>query len=246
MAWQHPTVTLEVGTLDANVRRVLDGDEGLSSEVIDCIHEAVKAAAAVKKHAQQLIGLFIERMKDTGEVKDSDRTLMDHLCARIKPKGQDDEDEDEDEDNCTDSGKGSVQERFLLSFLTYLYSGNYPRATGVGKVVNNFINRLQDLGLHTPRPRSAINVSMPFTPSVLVRSTATQLSTELKKMYRNGSHDLYDKVRWNIIDCYLGVLAKEKLPTNVKDLFINSFKSKRTRANCQETLPFRFRREYRR
>lgn len=143
MAWQHPTVTLEVGTLDANVRRVLGSDEGLSSKVIDCIQEAFQAATAVKRHAQRLIGLFIEKMRDTNEVKDSDRTLMDHLCARIKPKEQDDD--NEDEDNCTDRGRRSVQDHFLHS-----------KATGVGKVVINFISRLQDLGLHSPRPRSAI------------------------------------------------------------------------------------------
>ncbi|KAF9987640.1 hypothetical protein BGZ65_002729 [Modicella reniformis] len=41
-------------------------------------------------------------------------------------------------------------------------NGNYLKATGVGKVENDFIDRLAGLKLHSPRARSAINVVMPF------------------------------------------------------------------------------------
>ncbi|KAF9985306.1 hypothetical protein BGZ65_011250 [Modicella reniformis] len=50
MSWQHPTVTLEVGTLAANVKRVLSSEAGLSSEVVECLQEASQAAA-VKRNA---------------------------------------------------------------------------------------------------------------------------------------------------------------------------------------------------
>ncbi|KAF9343289.1 hypothetical protein BGX34_006961, partial [Mortierella sp. NVP85] len=127
---------------------------------------------------------------------------MDHLCERIKPKAKDGGDsvakgdEKQEVDDTDLGGKGDLQHQFLQSLLVHLYSGNYPKKTGVGKVVNGFIDRLVDLGLYSPtRARSAINVVMPFTPSMLVRSSASQLATELKKMYKTGSHDMHEKLQ---------------------------------------------------
>ncbi|KAF8927898.1 hypothetical protein BGZ58_010053 [Dissophora ornata] len=37
--------------------------------------------------------------------------------------------------------------QFPESFLRYLYSGNCPRVKGIGKDVNTFIKRLEELGL---------------------------------------------------------------------------------------------------
>lgn len=201
LSWQHPTVSLDVGTLEANVKRVLpSGDDDLWSEVTKCIQEATRAAIEVKRKAQRLIGMFIEKVTGSNKPNTNDREFMDYLCERIKPKAQGDsvsvvEDDEEQEVDDTDlEGKGDLQIQFLQSFLVHLYSGNYPKKTGVGQVVNNFISRLADLGLYSPRARSDINVSMPFTPGMLVRSTATKLAAELKRMYRNGSHDIHDKV----------------------------------------------------
>ncbi|KAK3821500.1 MAG: hypothetical protein J3Q66DRAFT_152665 [Benniella sp.] len=201
MSWEHPTITLDVGTLKANIQRVLPSGEGLWSEVDKCIQEAIQAATDVKRRAQNLIGMFIEKVSDPNKSKEIDRKLMDHLCERVKPKVQDsnvsvaEDGEKQKVENTDLGGKGDLQYEFLQSFLCHLYSGNYPKNTGVGKIVNDFIERLVELGLYSPRARSAINVTMPFTPSLLVRSSATQLAVELKNMYRKGCHEMHDKLQ---------------------------------------------------
>ncbi|KAK5828979.1 hypothetical protein F5H01DRAFT_12584 [Linnemannia elongata] len=226
LGWHHPTVSLEVGTLEANTRRVSSLSPELQGEVAKCLKEGSQLAVDIKRKAQRLIGRFLEtlrtriedavveaRRKKNGEallesdrlkarreaVSDDERVVLDFLCERIKPKvdkdngldgGQKDagqSDLDEETDKCV---------KFLETFLTYLYSENLPnKNSAMGKAVNKFVGILADLELFdASRNRGEINVSMSFTPSMLVRSTASQLSVELKKHYRNGTHLLYDKV----------------------------------------------------
>ncbi|KAG0040709.1 hypothetical protein BGZ89_007731, partial [Linnemannia elongata] len=161
------------------------------------IEDAV-AEARRKKNGEAL--LESDRLKVRREaVSDDERVVLDYLCERVKPKvdgtngldgGQKDagqSDLDEETDKCV---------KFLETFLTYLYSENLPNKNStIGKAVDKFIGILVDLELFdASRNRGEINVSMSFTPSMLVRSTAGQLSVELKKHYRNGTHLLYDKV----------------------------------------------------
>ncbi|KAF9341751.1 hypothetical protein BGX26_008608, partial [Mortierella sp. AD094] len=114
----------------------------------------------------------------------------------IKDLDDDDDDEEEDESDLVDrpkGGKDSEQSSFLSSFLTSIYSGNRPTNTGIGSAVNDFIDRLIHLKVYTPPPPSSDGCKhkTTFTSSELVQSVSTRLRVELKKMYKNGSCDLY-------------------------------------------------------
>ncbi|KAF9909410.1 hypothetical protein EC991_008549, partial [Linnemannia zychae] len=59
----HPTSSLEVGTLDANTKRVFSDDPDIQKEVVTCIKEATRDAVDVKREAQRLIGQFLEKLR---------------------------------------------------------------------------------------------------------------------------------------------------------------------------------------
>jgi hypothetical protein len=285
MAWHHPTVTLETGTLTANTKRIFTPSSApafnkpptampttatpapsstvfdrpdLQRLVVDCLQEATHLAAGIKREGQRLIGQFVEAMgkkMDAAEIRllaelqpstdsmdetdrvrkqfaarrdaisDDERRILDHLCERIKPGEDNGEDEgDCEKTNGQDSSDinekdGTDSDHFLRSFLSFLYSGNYPQIrgqtveslaknTGTIPTVNALINWLVDRKLyHPPRSRGAIDVHMPFTPNFLVRSMSGQLASELKKIYKNGTFDLYKKVCIEVF-CVLSRLFK--------------------------------------
>ncbi|KAF9404193.1 hypothetical protein BGZ76_007049, partial [Entomortierella beljakovae] len=203
LAYHHPTSSLKVGTLAANVKRVSDNSL-LHQEVIHCIRDAVHEAAKIKREGQRAIGKFVEHISKH-EPGHNDRQYLDYLCPRVTMKdvkglGDDEEDEENEEDEdgsdlakMPKGGKDSKQNSFLSSFLIFIYSGNRPRNSGIGSAVNDFIDRLIHLKMYTPPPPSSDGCrhKKPFTPSHLVQSISTQLRVELKKMYKNGSCDLY-------------------------------------------------------
>ncbi|KAF8949579.1 hypothetical protein BGZ46_005088 [Entomortierella lignicola] len=199
LSWEHPTVNLDIGTLSANVNGVLKDKDAVAQEVIGCIQGAVRLASEVKRQCQGLIGQYLELL-DTQGVFDpsSDRQILDHLCPRIVPRTNNSNNLNVGEQN-TNAGdlddKDDKQEQFLASFLRFLYSGNFPSQTGVAKVANLFIKRLTTLNLLTPRNRSELNVLKEFNPTNLVRSAATQLAVELKKIYKNESCELQEKLK---------------------------------------------------
>ncbi|KAF8945173.1 hypothetical protein BGZ47_003134 [Haplosporangium gracile] len=129
-------------------------------------------------------------------VTEGERKILTHLCERLKlndtDKEQQDVEQGQEEDNTDLDSKGNLEQQFLQSFLTYLYSGNYPRKAGVGVVANEFIDWLAGHGLHRPaRTRGDINETMPFTPVKLVRSISVQLAVEMKRIYGHGPQDLH-------------------------------------------------------
>ncbi|KAI8599776.1 hypothetical protein EDD21DRAFT_355146 [Dissophora ornata] len=205
LAYHHPTSSLKVGTLAANIKRVVPTDGVLQQAVTRCIRDAVHEAARTKRESQRTIGKFIEYINKNG-LGPTDRRFLDLLCPRVSMKDVEDKEDEEaekedegDEDHGDDlndkptSGKDSQQSSFLKSFLTSVYSGNRPKNTGLGSTVNEFIDHLIRLKLYTPPPPSSDGCKhkTAFTPSELVHSVSTQLRVELKKMYKNGSCDLY-------------------------------------------------------
>ncbi|KAG0013179.1 hypothetical protein BGZ82_002274, partial [Podila clonocystis] len=214
MTYQHPTTSLFISTLSANVKRALPDQDSLQLEVMAVLLKAASEAARIKRKGQTLIGKYIEHLDENG-VNAEDQKFLDLLCPRVSMKDvkddaddatEDDKDGDEivgevedkeeeeddgDEDD-TDlggtGGNGKVQQAFLRSFLSYLYSGNYPRNSEVSR----FIDHLEGLRLYNPpRTQSEINQTMPFTPSDLVRSVIGQLKGELKRMYKIGTCALH-------------------------------------------------------
>ncbi|KAG0057380.1 hypothetical protein BGZ83_010839 [Gryganskiella cystojenkinii] len=205
LAYHHPTSSLDVGTLQANVGRIAAISPILRSQIVQCLRDAVRDAASTKRRGQRFIGRFIEHVNRLGsQLESDDRVFLDLLCPRVTKKDAKDHkdgEDDDDEDDLTDLGSASTVKKgdhgsFIWSFLIHLYSGNYPRAHGVGQKVNSFIVRLGELGIYTPpRSRSEVNEKTPFTPSDLLESVSGQLRVELKKMYKNGSCDIHQKLK---------------------------------------------------
>ncbi|KAF9343858.1 hypothetical protein BGX26_005115, partial [Mortierella sp. AD094] len=223
MNYQHPTISLYIGTLSANVKRALPNQDRLQQEVMSVHSKAASEAARIKRQAQMLIGKYIECLVEKGleRLDAEDQKFLDLLCPRVIMKDvknnaddatEDDDDdelaclveedyddeEDRDEDNSDlggQGGDGNAQRLFLSSFLVHLYSGNLPTKPEAAK----FIDRLK--GLHPynpPRTRAEINQTMPFRPTDLVRSVVGQLKGELKRMYKRGACDLHKTLKKKI------------------------------------------------
>ncbi|KAG9067690.1 hypothetical protein KI688_011277 [Linnemannia hyalina] len=180
--------------------------QGLIGGFLEKLRNRMKAAEEFKRQELRKSGKTMsesERLEARQDAVTMDeRDTLDYLCERVEPKvnkcGDDDvDDSQEDSDDLDTEGKGNKYFQFLLSFLAYLYSSNLPdKNSKIGKVVNTFINILVGLQLFDIcRNRNELNERMPFTASYLVRSVAGQLSVELKKMYKNGTHLLYDQVK---------------------------------------------------
>ncbi|KAK3831004.1 MAG: hypothetical protein J3R72DRAFT_495724 [Linnemannia gamsii] len=124
------TVTLDVGTLSANTRRVLPHHEDVLQDIVSCIQEASLLAAGTKRKAQQLLGAFIERLDELEGISESDREFLDLFCAREEPKDIDDCDsvkvndgsETQDNSDLDDNSRGNKEEQFLAASYSPLPS----------------------------------------------------------------------------------------------------------------------------
>lgn len=230
MSWYHPTSSLEIGTVRANAKRVAMEEE-MQQEVFDCLQEAPRLAAGVKREAQRLIGHFVEMLRDRMDkveeerrivlesmtppqtmtesyrlqcrkefITDVEREILLSICQRIKPADIDEGEEDtggnEENDNSDVEKRQDREFGFILSFLIYLYSGNYPKENSKsGGVANHLINWLVNDGIHSPvRTRNELQETAILTPAHLVRSVSGQLAAEVKRMYGYGARDLHNKV----------------------------------------------------
>ncbi|KAF9998138.1 hypothetical protein BGZ79_008186 [Entomortierella chlamydospora] len=200
LTWDHPQVSLHVGTLRANVKGALKDGPVVAEEVVSCLNDVVAQAHRVNIQCQGLIGASVERVLALDVVEPIDRSFLDYLCPRIEPKEPngpaDDKDDRPDTDMDDEDANPNKYVNFLRCLMTYLHSGNYPnRTAGVTADVTKFIQRLQQLGVHTPtRSSAAIRQQTVFPSSIVVRSVASQLAAELKRMYTQGSHQLVEKI----------------------------------------------------
>lgn len=96
LGWEHPMMTLDIGTLSANVKnslRIKDTkkrqelykdtlkspeaikeDAEVASNVISCVQDAVRHANQTKRQCQGLIGMYIKQVATNGVTPD------DRLC----------------------------------------------------------------------------------------------------------------------------------------------------------------------
>ncbi|KAF8919712.1 hypothetical protein BGZ58_004580, partial [Dissophora ornata] len=195
--YEHPIVTLNVGTLNANVRRALAEDsippnEATTSKaakpgslnpetVIDHLNEAVETAATVKRKLQRLVGGFIRLIFSRGAFEASDRQILDHLSPRtetdakgssaIKSKGK----------KKTKCGYDHVG--FIGMLARYLHSGNPPGNSNIGNDVKQFISRAQDLGLLSKQVWQPTRNVMKFPAVTVTRSITSDL---LEKQFKKG------------------------------------------------------------
>lgn len=207
--YEYPIVTLDVGTLNANVRRALPEDwipvpneatnskaakpGSLSPEtVIDHLNEAVETAASVKRKLQRLVGGFIQLIFSTGPLKESDREILDHLCPRTKTEA---------EGSSAMKSKGKKKKKggydhggFIGMLARYLNSGNPPGSSKIGNDVKQFIGRAQDLGLLPKQVWQPTRNVMKFPAVTVTRSITSDLVAQFSRLYKVGSVKLHDKV----------------------------------------------------
>ncbi|KAF9542693.1 hypothetical protein EC957_001748 [Mortierella hygrophila] len=212
LAWEHPMATLDIGTLKANVKYALKvkdisrdpielaEDSAVANETIDCVQAIVKEANRVKRKCQGLFGAYIERVDRDGATS-NDKAFLKEICPPIPREMTEDaasntlpSQDSTTLDDAEDTSDRQVQ--FIGCFMRYLYSNNYPRNTGIGIVVNRFIERLEQMKLHkSVRIRDSIDKKPEFSSSELVRSASVQLAVEMKKIYWHGSVQLLEQLR---------------------------------------------------
>ncbi|KAF9536986.1 hypothetical protein EC957_009128 [Mortierella hygrophila] len=191
MNWRHSTFSLEIDTVRANIRRVVmdrvADTDALTEErqvVVDCLQEASRLAAGVKREAQRPIGHFCR--KDS--ITEAERGILLSICEWVKPADIDKDEEDaggNKENDDSDVANWQDKEfRFLISFLTYLYSRNYSKENfKAGGIANQLVVWLEKDGIHDPvRARRELQETTLFTPTYLVRSVSGQLAVECMGM----------------------------------------------------------------
>jgi len=205
--WEHPMRTLNVGTLNANVGRVLNDKPLLCSKIKACLREVVCHASRTKRICQRAIGQYVERLSTIG-VDDIDRKLLDLICPRItakSPAKSESLEEAEEEPTLHDdeSIKKDKQASFLSTLLQSIYTKNIPSANkGQGNHVRDFIKKAKDF-LPVMHGAHEIAIKGSYPASQILRSTATQLSVELKNHFRKGSKELCEKVKILGLSCVI-------------------------------------------
>ncbi|KAF9996289.1 hypothetical protein BGZ79_009976, partial [Entomortierella chlamydospora] len=194
---EHPTVTLKVGTVKANVTNALDSNTPLTLRVTKHLQKIVQEVTDIKRSCQQLIGRYIERLSTPGAFQENlDRELLDKLCPRIPSTittGNGDKTDDEKEEELRRMrealGKETDHSLFIGMLMRHLHSrnpvsGNTPNA----QAMRRFLKRLGNLGL---LERNAKKSELPG--AALLGSAASQLTVELDNIYRRvlDDHDDY-------------------------------------------------------
>ncbi|KAG0288492.1 hypothetical protein BGZ98_004250, partial [Dissophora globulifera] len=191
----------EASRLAVDVKREAQRLIGQYLEKLRTRIDAEVAKAWGQKKSGEKLSEFERLEARRNALSDKEREILDYLAGEVKPK-KSGNDEDDIEGNQDEAGDQDSEEddikhtQFLRSFMVYLYSRNLPtKTTKIGGAVDTFIGILADMDLlNITRTRDELNKRMPFTPTPLVRSVATQLVVELKMMYHRGSHLLYDKI----------------------------------------------------
>ncbi|KAF9577228.1 hypothetical protein BGW38_007706, partial [Lunasporangiospora selenospora] len=94
LEWEHPTVTLDMGTLRANVSKVSSEDSS-AELIISCVERAVREASKVKRKCQEILGRYLKAISDS-EVTKEDRVILEYLCPH--------DDDGDDTVDCANNG----------------------------------------------------------------------------------------------------------------------------------------------
>ncbi|KAK3825231.1 MAG: hypothetical protein J3Q66DRAFT_420141 [Benniella sp.] len=192
--WEHPTSTVDIGTVSANVRGALmnpprteapsiasDTQRNVvAAEVQQCIKDVVKHASETKRKCQLLVAGFIEQIGRQGVANESDKALLDLLCPRIPKKKTEDEDTPENDDSdITLQEPKDAQTAFPSTLLIYLYSGTCHFGSESGSQVERFMNRAHEFGQ--------------YPGSSFLEPVASELGHEYRRHFINGTRELQEK-----------------------------------------------------
>ncbi|KAF9584951.1 hypothetical protein BGW38_004518 [Lunasporangiospora selenospora] len=163
-------------------------EDSTAELIISCVQRAAHEASKVKRKCQEILGRYLKAISDS-EVTKEDRVILEYLCPH-----DDDDDDTVDCANNADSDDGPADKHktraFIYSLMAFLYSRNMSsKKNGIGPIVNQFIERLQELCL-LPKPETddylKLKNKMEFTPNFLVRSVAIQFAAALKRHWKVG------------------------------------------------------------
>ncbi|KAF9952866.1 hypothetical protein BGZ70_000443, partial [Mortierella alpina] len=207
MRREHPISTLEIGTVRANARAALQHPPpdmstlqvpwaDVASAVDQCLKDVTKLASGTKRSCQLLVGRFVEQLSTQDVISSLDRDLLDLVCPRISARTSQDgtgirtESSDLIDD---DTEAQTCYAQFFTSLATYVYSGSCPISSKTGRQVEKFINRAHELGLCEKVDRGAIRRAMPYPGSIFLRSVGTQMASEYKRHFKQGTLTMFDK-----------------------------------------------------
>jgi hypothetical protein len=142
LQWQHPTRTLDVGTINSNATRAL-AKESLPPEFLPriktCLSRSTQLAIKTKRTCQQAIGQYLEQLS-LENLDSMDRLVLRQLCRPFTNKDvleaekgtAEDLTEYEATENpdgidiCEDGGKRNPAQPFFLSLLSAIYNSAPP------------------------------------------------------------------------------------------------------------------------
>lgn len=214
MKWQHPVVSLKIGTVSANSKLALGSESNEQVQARACINDITRQALITKRDTQEFLGEFIEALFNTG-LTTEDRTILSAMCPQVSSsytstsntdgkeeedegddeKWEDDNDDDDDDDGSKTDPKTPFKQ-FYSILSAHVYSRKRLPSTVVGRQVQSLISRAAELQVALPVQRQWTTV---YSTSELLQSASCQLFVEIKKLYITGSKDLEKKV--NRIGC---------------------------------------------
>lgn len=151
LQWEHPTRTLDIGTINANVSRALKqfpaplGNYYLP-RIKACLADITRLAARSKRTCQRAIGQYLERLSLYG-IDEVDKIILDRLCPPFSAQDMAEESEDPQDNQDLDESNDSRNHPllFFMSLLNAIYSSKAPCSTGkTGPVVRMFMDRAKD------------------------------------------------------------------------------------------------------
>ncbi|KAF9323508.1 hypothetical protein BGZ91_003538 [Linnemannia elongata] len=215
MAWDHPTRTLELGTINSNVTRALNKDHSqpepsvLLPRIKSCLSRVVRLSSKVKRTCQIAIGLYIEQLalhhiqederrkednKENGETEDDgkeddgkkEKEGQEKDLANFS-KGET-EQEPTTQEGLEDVDDSGEKRNIQLQFLSCLLTAIYTAK-------RPSVKEKEVAGKATIVPGMPANgIEVEYPGSSFLRSAAVQLCVELKKHYKNGTIDLCKKI----------------------------------------------------
>ncbi|KAG0082840.1 hypothetical protein BGZ92_011316 [Podila epicladia] len=194
MKWQHPLVSLKIGTVSANSKLALGSESDEQVQARAWIDDITRQALTTKRDTQEFLGQFIEAMFKTELTSEDRRFSMkcvpkSPLPSREEQEHGDDDDGDDDNDNKTDPK--APFKRFYSILSAHIYSRKRLPSTASGRQVQSLITRAAELQVVLPVQRQWITV---YSTSDLLQSASYQLFIEIKKLYVTGSKDLEKKL----------------------------------------------------
>lgn len=176
-------MSLDIGSLNKNISAALTGNASLAHDVVECIRDVVRQANDAKRLFKDVLGAYLEKIFEA-DIQEADRRFLNHVCEKVGPRtapGTATNGDPEVDGN-------TKQASFIQSTMVAMISGKDPARSSVAY---GFVTRLRALGLMN-------NDEIPSTvypASILARSVSSQVHSQLRMHFRDGTLALHQKVR---------------------------------------------------